>query len=420
MTNSIQSLFRTKENPVDGYIDRVAILESAVTDNDALKRELGRQSWALQAVLDAENEPAIRATAQRLLNLVQHEDSSATEIREACKSFVKECADVRATARSKSREVERLTALSAGAGLLGTIVAILFGKQGLIPFFESLRPSNPHVAAPDLRFDKFDLYLAILHTLMISLFLVLRFSPFGSPSAAVPPKSELAKKSYEQFLRGWTAIWLSWLLLYSWLSVAWGFELSQQSSPIHPSLVWALADLFNVASAVAFLYLFLVMDIPSVPSKKDPERSRHFRISFAFVMGVGAAVYIPAVLGRCHLLGLGQSGPTIVSLFAAVAMAYFFGRLDSFHMSVARWALFPLYLYVAIQVIWVNFGDPERAQPARGVFLCLALLLKVYMFVAVTHWLLHGNIQRYLEFKSTLLAEDAAKASTMPSAPVVQ
>jgi hypothetical protein len=409
MTNSVQSLFSTRDSSVDRYIDRLAILESVVSDNDAFKRELSRQSWALQAILDAVHEPAIRATAQRLLNLIQDGNSAAAEIREASKSFISECAGARLTARSQSREVERMTALSAAAGLLGTIVAILFGKQGLIPFFEALRPTNAHVASPHLRFDKFDFYLAVLHTLMIALFIVLRFTPFGTPPATVPRQSVLAQKSYEQFLRGWTAIWLSWLLLYCWLAVAWGFELSQDSSSIHPSLVWALADLFNVASAVAFLYLFLVMDIPSVPSKRDPDRSRHFRISFGFVMGLGAAVFLPAVLGRCGFLGLERSGPTIVSLFAAVAMAYFFGRLDSFHMSVPRWALAPLYLYVAIQVIWVTFGDPEKAQPARGVFLCLALLLKVYMFVAVTHWLLHGNIQKYLEFKAALFADDAAR-----------
>jgi hypothetical protein len=125
------------------------------------------------------------------------------------------------------------------------------------------------------------------------------------------------------------------------------------------------------------------------------------------VVVLGAIVFCPSAMGRYGLLGLDRSGPMIASLFTAITMAYFFGRLDSFDMNVQRWALAPLYLYVAIQANWFSFGDTIPERSSRAVFLGLALLLKVYLFIAVTHWLLHGNIQRYLGAKA-----DAPRSAT--------
>jgi hypothetical protein len=297
------------------------------------------------------------------------------------------------------RDVLSLAWWAGLASVISGFLAVLIGNKGLAYALADLSKSLPDGDVPQLlTFPPFDFGVALLHVLVIALFLVLRFTEFGAGTKRAASPMSPAGQAHNQFLRGWTSIWIVWLVLYSWLAVCWG--IAHQRVPLEPldsRLVWAIADVLNMASAVAFFYVFLVLDQPSVPTAADADRDRGFRVSLVGICVVSALVATLSALGRYQVFGLDIGGPLLASLLAAVAMAFLFGRLDSHNMKVRRWTLAPLYLYVAIQVVWGGFSETGHASGLRSALFCLALLLKLYLFVVVTHWLREGYIFAYLQ-----------------------
>jgi hypothetical protein len=131
-----------------------------------------------------------------------------------------------------------------------------------------------------------------------------------------------------------------------------------------------------------------------VANQENPNRNENFRATLRFGVIVSSVVLALSVLGRFDIWGLGMGGPAVLSIFVAICMAYFFGRLDSHYLYAGRWMLAPFYFYVVIQVDWVNLAANESSY--RPILLTLALILKVYLFVVMTHWIHSGNIYTYL------------------------
>ena len=76
-------------------------------------------------------------------------------------------------------------------------------------------------------------------------------------------------------------------------------------------------------------------------------------------------------------------------------MAFFFGRLDSHILRVRRSLLGPLYLYVALQMSWVLFWKAP-ADSITWLHFSTVLVLKIYMYVAITHWIVTGDLRVYI------------------------
>jgi hypothetical protein len=381
---------------------------------------LKQQAWAIRAIIEAESDSTVRAAGDHLLHVLENPDIAADIARNACKVFIASC-----ESRKKVDGLQRPSILSVSwwAGvfaIVSTIFAILIGDRGLIPIFsershyehESFVSSGtqekttiddksrifdePLTNWGRVEFKSFNFFLAVLHVLFIVFFLFLRFTQFGSPRRGEPLITDEVRESLRQFLTGWTAIWISWLAFWTWAVVGWGFEHFGRN--LQPEIFWSVADSFNMSSALAFFYTFLVLDMPSVSNEVDPARNRSFHFAVLNVSLFSGIVLALSIFGRVGLFGLGKGGPLVLSFFKAISMAYFVGRLDSHYMNVKRWMLAPLYFYVVIQVNWADFEELERegSEVYLSIFFCLALLLKVYLFVVITYWLHTGKIHRYL------------------------
>ncbi len=270
-------------------------------------------------------------------------------------------------------------ALAASSALLAALTLAL--RSGLVRVAREL---PAFLGSKPLKF-----YVALAHILALGLILTLLVTKVSSRA----PESPVAQRAFRQFERGWNALWASWLGLYVWLALAWG-EAFASGSP----WVMAIADLFNISSSGIFLYLFLVLDRPSVKATGEPARDRAFRTSLFGVVSISGAVGIASVLGRFELFHAGEFGPMLGSILAAISMAFFFGRLSDSHMKIRRALLAPLYLYVAIQMLWHLFQqDTAGSEVAHSLVFCGALLLKVYLFAVVTRWIATGTLQTYFD-----------------------
>jgi len=230
-----------------------------------------------------------------------------------------------------------------------------------------------------------------VHVLLIVVLLLLQTVP--QPTHAWS-KDPIAKKTLKQFIRGWAAVWVAWLALYSWLLIALHFE-------VRADTLDAVADVLNALTALAFYYLFLVLDKPSVETEDKPDRDRLFTNLLVFAGILHVEIGALSALARFGLLTTNQTPVLALALLVAVSMAYFFGRLDSHYLLVRRWMLAPLYLYVAIQVTWAFF-DTGMAQstapiPYRALMLALGGILKIYLFFLITQMVRDGLLSRYLE-----------------------
>ena len=281
-----------------------------------------------------------------------------------------------------ARGVALVGLLGAGAAGLavGTVVAtrLLVGVAGALPGLLGDRP--------------LELYAALAHVVVVAVFLVL----LGSGAAPREPFGLVPRNAWRQLRRGWTLLWCSWLALYVWLGAYWGLE--RGASAFWDRLGPPIADLLNIASSAVFFYLFLVLDRPSVKADGLPERDRTFRRSLAGVGIVCGAAALLSILGRFGRLGLDSLGPQLGSILVAISMAFFVGRLSDSHLRVRRALLAPLYLYVAIQMLWHLFVMHGTAsETGYALVLFGALALKVYLFALVTRWMQDGELQRYFD-----------------------
>lgn len=270
---------------------------------------------------------------------------------------------------------------------LAYVGSVLLGACVFVGATEALRVASEQFSGGD---DAFSFWLTCAHILVVAVLLVM----IASAAPVASPKVPVARRAWRQFKRGWTWLWAGWLALYGWLAVKFGVD----GGATWDMTASCVADVLNIASSFVFFYLFLVLDKPSVRVVGLPERDREFRRSLNTVMVVAATVALLSVLGRVGLFRLEWEGPLLGSVFSAVGMAFFVGRLSDSHMKVRRALLAPLYLYVAIQMFWHLFVAVGPAGEAGfGIVLGLALILKVYLFAVITRWMGDGKLQTYFD-----------------------
>ena len=382
-----------------GYMNRLRSLERSEPGAEDLLAALNEQIWIVHAIVNTGGSPAVQSMARRLLLLIEGASNKAEHTKRAVASLLSTWQEEQEIAHAGNKKAYKWAAWSSASAMVSTIFAILLGREGIIPAIQKGVQSSGTGAHPVasasggvVAYSQSDFSIAVLHVLVIGLFLLLRFTNLNSPRT-LEESVKGAAGAFNQFQRGWELIWLSWLALYVWFALIWG--LARFGFVGVPTAVfWSVADLFNVGSAVAFLYTFLVMDMPSLRREGDLGSYEKFRATVLFSIVVGSGIFALSVLGRFNLWGLEKGGPVVQSMFVAICMAYFFGRLDSHYLKASRWMLVPFYLYVVIQVDWVSLAT--RGSDSMPILLSLALILKVYLFVVMTYWIHSGYIHAYL------------------------
>ena len=280
----------------------------------------------------------------------------------------------------------RASPLRAGALAVPTAVAIaaaaVAAKTGAVALAAAL---------PELLGERpLELYGALSHVLVLAVLIALVLA--GAPPQE--PAGTVARNAWRQFRRGWLVLWASWFVLYAWLAVYW----AREGGATWRAWGSAAADVLNLVTSAVFFYLFLVLDKPSVKAVGEPERDGAFRTSLFWIACTCGAIALLSIGGRFGWLGLEQVGPALGSMTVAVSMAFFVGRLSDSHLKVRRSLLAPLYVYVAIQMLWhvvVVVGGASEA--ATSLVLGGALALKVYLFVLITRWMADGALQTYFD-----------------------
>ncbi|HEX8376274.1 MAG TPA: hypothetical protein VF602_00550 [Pedobacter sp.] len=390
------------------YIKRIKILdETSISDVEFVKA-LQKQEWVIPAIMENSSDGAVKGIADKLISLLRAPDTSPEEIRRTARNLLQNSKKCKSkTGKEKRLEIFTLAWWSAVAGLSSTLVAIVIGNKGIIEIYRLLT-QNREVNSPILDpitvvtpaldsqpiISPFETTIALVHVGLIILFIFLQFTYFGKPPADKMPKEDFAKKTFRQFSWGWFFIWVTWLLLYLWLSYCGGYSGWDKN---WSSLVWSVADVLNILNSFAFFFCFLVFDTQSVSRGEQKDETKPFWRKVTLITTIGLVLATLSVLGRYHYFGLDDSGPFLSACYTGLAMAYFFGRLDSFILALPRYMLVPLYLYVIIQAKWVSFGGYEADSLEPAMFFGLALILKALLFILVAHWIHDGSISKYLD-----------------------
>ncbi len=241
--------------------------------------------------------------------------------------------------------------------------------------------------------------LYVVQAIIAGLFLLFLFTPMGVPQGKFL-RNEIARDTFHRFLKGWSAIWVSWFLLYLYLGVV--LLLPNKASATQHLALQITVDFLNISNSAAFFYLFLILDMPRATTTHEPEKNKEFQKGFTAVIAICFAVFFFSGFSRANPVEGNLVGTYVSGLLVAISMAYVFGRLDSHYMSVNRWMLAPLYLYAVIQVSGpelVDFSGVSKDTQQR-VFFSGVLVLKTYFFMVVYYWLQNGHFERYFNTAS--------------------
>ena len=213
--------------------------------------------------------------------------------------------------------------------------------------------------------------------------------------------------SLRQFNTGWLFLWLSWLILYAWLSFKWWYEiqlLGNEATYFSFSVYsWAIADILNVLSAIFFFYLFFVLDMKSVSEADQNEqvastkRNQRFQKFLSNVIFLSTAVLCFSILDRfLNLSPFEDAGTILYAYLTGIAMLFFFGRLDSHLFNLKRWELGMFYLYGVIQASWSSLESTDYVVLSALIFL-MAFAFKFYLFFKINNWLQGGDFDEYFQ-----------------------
>lgn len=238
---------------------------------------------------------------------------------------------------------------------------------------------------------------AIGSFLIILLFLLFIFSNLQTLDQDHTEWIDVARKSFRQLIKGWEYVGLTWLLLYAFVSCVWIFD---EILVIPRSIFGVVADLFNLLNSFAFFYIFLVMDMPSVPSKDNPQRDHPFKKAWNGIVFTGCLCLLISLPSRIGLFQDNVIGSLPLASFCALSMTYFVGCLDSYYLEIKRVMLAPLYLYAIYQVIGPFLIASEGLTNYLDGYLLGAAILKTYLCFVIILWFKEKSFQKYIKFAS--------------------
>jgi hypothetical protein len=233
----------------------------------------------------------------------------------------------------------------------------------------------------------------------------------------------VVRTTLRQFQGGWLAIWISLFFLYLWFAFKWSTEshllegmekaIARHDSPTlvqlqitflqGRALSWVIADFLNLAGAVLYFYLYFILDTESIALETDspsaPARNGFFISTMRAIVVLSFLLWLSAAADRLLPLGDFQGLPTLLySLFTSIAMAMFFGRLNShfFNASPAARVFFvPLfYLYAALQAVYAMLAF--RNVHISVSIIVMVLVLKIILFFYVSKLINNRKFDGYI------------------------
>jgi hypothetical protein len=209
-------------------------------------------------------------------------------------------------------------------------------------------------------------------------------------------------KVVKQFTYFWLLAWGSWLFHYGYLFL-------EKIGPIehYPSL----RNFVNNLNSLMFIFMFMTLTVST--SKYGPLSWAKLVLIICLVSVVEWVAY--------HLVDSGKDSVTIsfsilAGLFASIALAAFVGSIDSKFINVPLWLILSLYLYAAIQSLYIFFelehfilklGDKNLSlrvfvQRTQILITVFSFLLKTILFLAVTWILRTGRLVYFMAEEGSL------------------
>jgi hypothetical protein len=233
----------------------------------------------------------------------------------------------------------------------------------------------------------------------------------------------IVKTTLRQFQGGWLAIWISLFFLYLWFAFKWstesqllgridyettqGHQQAAEQWKLHygqvRALSWVVADFLNLVGAILYFYLYFILDTESIATEQDsaegPARNQFFTSIMKGILLLAFLLWAVAAADRLLQLGDYQGLPTLLySLFTSIAMAMFFGRLNShfFNASpVARVIFIPLfYLYAALQAVYAML-DFRNVHISVSIII-MVFVLKIILFFYVSKLINKRKLDGYI------------------------
>jgi hypothetical protein len=316
----------------------------------------------------------------------------------------------------------------AAFSLLAVLLLIGFGLYGLVldGFFP---PLGLPAADPEPGQGGYFLSLSVASLIQSSIILALIVvyhydEDLGGAHYIRSLPGGIVRTTLQQFQGGWVAIWISLLFLYLWFAFKWNVEssilgqLGAAQGAVAAELAgtyrqfralsWAVADFFNLVGAVLYFYLYFILDTESIDTedvnaKYDRQKGQPRNAFFVSIMRVilllAVGLLAGSVVDRTVPLGDYQGLLTLLySLFTSIAMAMFFGRLNShfFNSSAAARVFFvPLfYLYAALQAVYalLSFKNVHISVSIISMVFVLKIILFFYINKLINKQKFNGYI----------------------------
>lgn len=233
----------------------------------------------------------------------------------------------------------------------------------------------------------------------------------------------IVKTTLQQFQGGWLTIWISLFFLYLWFAFKWNIESSlldrieyegiQGNQQLvgelkstylqFRALSWVTADIFNLVGGTLYFYLYFILDTESIATEADPKdgpaRNQFFTAIMKVILVIAILLLAGSTVDRIVNLRDYQGLPTLLySLFTSIAMAMFFGRLNShfFNSSPAARVFFvPLfYLYAALQAVYSMLGF-KNVHISVSIIV-MVFVLKIILFFYISKLINKGKFDGYI------------------------
>lgn len=191
-----------------------------------------------------------------------------------------------------------------------------------------------------------------------------------------------------QFVTWWFWCWFSWLVLYSIIIVK---TLTRNEHIVSDS--WQ--NLSNNYGSLMIGFMFMTLTVSTS------------RLGFVYWVRLGIPVILLFVL---EMFTANENNSIWFSLLSGViasfTMAAFFGSINSKFINVPVPIILALYVYAAIQPLYVFFGDESgkflHAKTIQMIVSMVAFSCKVLLFLIVTWILQTGRLAYFIIEESSL------------------
>jgi DNA-binding winged helix-turn-helix (wHTH) protein/heme/copper-type cytochrome/quinol oxidase subunit 4 len=213
--------------------------------------------------------------------------------------------------------------------------------------------------------------------------------------------SETAKDALERYTKYWQYLLASWLLLYALLTfIGYGGlnlnNLSAQRDLSQQEIALRIATTtFNNCNTLMIILCFFILNEPIINRSgkrkmKDASWTKGAAFVIVFLVIEISLVAVPTPFQKSDILKVTSS---VSGIAGGIAMALYFGRLQSKFLGPPPWLLITLYSYTAIQPLFMFLAAPEVWAV---ILLDVALILKCLLYLYMAWLFQSGRLLFYL------------------------